>query len=183
MQFVTFHLLQGFTLSIFTHTCTNTNTHTLSGPLNLTVFVSLALLAASDSLSPARPGLAELSMIGPWLAPLCPAINPDPLALGTVGQGSRPNPPLLLLSTLQLGQAKLSPPLQPPSTATTAYFIHPITHHSLQIKYTDCILLLLCLSMISILLFYPCLSAIMPNVRDTWRHLTDCLFDGTIIQS
>lgn len=60
--------------------------------MNLTAAVSRALPASPDSVSPARPGLAELSVIGPWLAPLCPAINPDPLALGTVRRGSRPNP-------------------------------------------------------------------------------------------
>lgn len=80
--------------------------HILRGPLNLAVSVSLA---ASDSLSPACPALAERSVIGPWLAPLCPVIKPDPLAFGTVGQGSQPNPPHLLLSAMQFGHAKLSP--------------------------------------------------------------------------
>lgn len=77
--------------------------HILRGPLNLAASVSHTAL---DSLCHA---LAYWSVIGPWLAPLCPVINPDPLALRTVGQGSRPNPPHLLLSAMQFGHAKLSP--------------------------------------------------------------------------
>lgn len=46
---------------------------------------------------------------GPWFAPFCPVINPDPLALGTGGRGSRPNPPHLLPSAMQFGHTKLSP--------------------------------------------------------------------------
>lgn len=80
--------------------------HILRGPLNLAVSVSLA---ASDCLSPVSPVLAEWSLIGPWLAPFCPVINPDPLALRTVGRGSRPNPPHLLPSAMQFGHTKLSP--------------------------------------------------------------------------
>lgn len=118
--------------------------YTLWRPLNLAGYISLALLTASDSLSPARPGLAKLSVTGLWLAPLCPAINPNPLALGTVGQGSLPNPPQLLLSALQLEHAKLNPSLKHPpplsTQLTTTCLIYPITHHSLQIKYTDNIL-------------------------------------------
>lgn len=70
-----------------------------------------AWLNQTGLLSPASPVLAERSVIGPWLAPLCPVISPDPLALGTVGQGSWPNPPHLLLSAMQFGHAKLSPTL------------------------------------------------------------------------
>lgn len=74
--------------------------YTLGGPLNLAGYVSLAPLAASDSLSPARPGLAELSVIGPWLAPLCPAINPNPPGFRNCrpGQSAKSSP--LLLSSL-----------------------------------------------------------------------------------
>lgn len=107
---------------------------TLRGPLNLTDSCRLIFLPASDRLSPVRPGLAELSVIGPWLAPLCPAINPNPLALGTVGQGSLPNPSPLLPSTLQLEHAKLSPPLHPllhPQPSSQQHISHspsPIIH-------------------------------------------------------
>lgn len=127
---------------------------TLRGPLNLTDSCRFIFLPASDRLSPVRPGLAELSVIGPWLAPLCPAINPNPLALGTVGQGSLPNPSPLLPSTLQLEHAKLSstpPPPPPAAQLTTTYFTQPITHHPLQIKYTYAILLPICVSRISTL--------------------------------
>lgn len=71
----------------------------------------LAWRNQTGPLSPASPVLAERGVIGPCLAPLCPVINPDPLALGTVGQGSWPNPPHLLLSAMQFEHAKLSPVL------------------------------------------------------------------------
>lgn len=80
--------------------------HILRGPLNLAVSISLA---PSDCLSPGSPALAEWTLIGPWLAPFCPVINSDPLALGTVGWGSQPNPPHLLPSAMQFGHTKLSP--------------------------------------------------------------------------
>lgn len=104
IKFSIFHHLRFHYVYIYHNT--HMHKHILRGPLNLAVSVSLA---ASDSLSPASPALAERSVIGPWLAPLCPVINPDPLALGTVGQGSQPNPPHLLLSAMQFGHAKLSP--------------------------------------------------------------------------
>lgn len=94
--------MQSFTLSM-KHTPSQTQKTLVVYGMS----VSLASLPLRDA------WMAEPSLIGPWLAPLCPVIIPNPLALGIVGQGSWPNPPLLLFSTLQLGHATLSPPSHP----------------------------------------------------------------------
>lgn len=91
-----------------------THQHTLQGPLNPCQPRSPRCLR--QSVSSGTPAWQSWVWLAPGWPPHCPAINHNPLALETVGRGSLPNPPLLLLSTLQSVHATISPPLYPPPT-------------------------------------------------------------------